>query len=136
MTYNFYLTAANAKRKDSALTGLAAGTLQVQDLAHIDTELTAIVTSDPQGWLDALEGVRRGTSNGLDAQSRENRRSAYEHGGESHLSDLFAAATNRKVQGSGTHPASYFRHPGKRQTESWANLTSLLGSGPVFAISA
>ena len=46
MTYDFYLTTATAKRKDAALTGLAAGTLQVQDLTHTAKKLTAIVTSD------------------------------------------------------------------------------------------
>ncbi len=49
MTYDFYFTTtapAGIKRKNAALTGLAAGTLHVHDLAHTGNELTALVLSD------------------------------------------------------------------------------------------
>ena len=47
------------------------------------------------------------------------------------LSDLFDAVTNKRVRGSGQHPAEYYREMRGwgHQTEAWANLASLAGSG-------
>jgi len=88
--------------------------------------LTALEEGDAQGLLEALEhadhtqsGWRRGPE----------RRATFYKGSEGALSDLFSAATRKKVEGSGSHPASYYRDRGKagQTREAVANLTELLG---------
>ena len=94
MTYDFYLTTANAKRKDSAQTGLAAGTLQVVDLTHTDKELSAIVTSDTKGTRHGYE-VRIGWD-GMTCGCKD-----YEHYGRKHhaaCKHLLAAMLTDQLQ--------------------------------------
>ena len=64
------------------------------------------------------------------AASRAARTRAYWVGTEPMLSDLFDAATNKRISGSGSHSAAYYKsYKGYRQIETWANLTSVEGSG-------
>jgi hypothetical protein len=87
----------------------------------------AVKYQDAQGFLNLLEGQER--SRRLDfAKIRE----SYSQGLLGHLSDLFAAATNKKVEGCGSHSAAYFRRKGNRQTECWANFTALYSDGNPF----
>ncbi len=50
MRYDFYLNAADDKRKQSALIGLESGSLTVEDLTHTDTSLIGIIRSGVHGY--------------------------------------------------------------------------------------
>ena len=49
MHYDYYLSTADKKRKNSAITGLESGSLAVEDLRN-DTDLTAIVRNGDHGY--------------------------------------------------------------------------------------
>ena len=49
MQYDYYLSTADAKRKDAAITGLEAGSLTVEDLSNTG-DLTAIVRNGDHGY--------------------------------------------------------------------------------------
>ena len=86
---------------------------------------------DAQEMLDAMERVHRRDDGRLTMLSKRNRQAAYSVGTEPMLSDLFDAVTNKRVRGSGQHPAEYYRERRRwgHQIEAWANLASLAGSG-------
>lgn len=81
--------------------------------------LSALKYRDAQGLLDTLEvGGKAASCN---------------KGIVGFLSDLFSAATNKKIEGCGSHSASYYKqNPSKRNMECFANLTSLVGEGNPF----
>ena len=43
--------------------------------------------------------------------------------------DLFGALTSRQILGSGQHSTACLARRGNRETEVWANLVSVAGSG-------
>lgn len=100
--------------------------------AGIARLLTAWKRKDAQGLLDALDGARRNPDGSIVRETIANLTQSYWHGSASHVSDLFSAATNKRVEGSGSHTASYYRrNPHFRQAESWANITDLAATGDI-----
>ena len=49
------------------------------------------------------------------------------------ISDLFSAATYKRVEGAGGHTLSYYKQRAGwgRQAECWANICSIAGSGSI-----
>ena len=98
--------------------------------AGLARALVAWRRGDAQELLDALERVERDDWGDPTPPSHVARNAAYRIGTEPLLSDLFDAATNKRISGSGSHAAEYYKsYKGFRQMETWANLTSVEGSG-------
>ena len=97
--------------------------------AGLARALVAWRRGDARELLDALERVERDNWGDLTPPSFAARKGAYEIGSEPMLSDLFDAATNKRIWGSAQHSATYYKHKGARQNETWANLVSVEGSG-------
>ena len=95
--------------------------------AGLARALVAWRRGDAQELLDALERVERDDWGDLTPPSSEALDAAYWIGTEPMLSDLFDAATNKRITGSAWHSAAYYKS--MRQIETWANLTSVEGSG-------
>lgn len=49
-----------------------------------------------------------------------------EYVNEASLSDLFGAVTNKRIEGVFSHKANYFKIPGRRQEEAFANLFDIM----------
>lgn len=92
--------------------------------------LTAWKRGDARGLLDSMEQVLRGENGGLISEKQFR---AYDKGVPGMVSDLFSAASGNKVEGCGRHKPSYYRQRSGwgRQAESWANITSITGTGTV-----
>jgi hypothetical protein len=111
----------------------APGDLQIGNIFRDWWEgrfLLAWKRGDAQGLLDALEQVERGeVGQAISGQGTR----AYNKGVPGIVSDLFSAATNKRVEGCGSHSSGYYRKRASwgRQAECWANLCSVVGSGPV-----
>jgi hypothetical protein len=91
--------------------------------------LTALEERDAQGLLNALEGARFDRTNGRFDHEPGMRYATGSKGSEGALSDLFSAATLKKVEGSGSHSSDYYKARGKpgQTREAAANLNELLG---------
>lgn len=93
----------------------------------------AIRERDAQGLLNLLE-MGSAPSVG-DGPTFKDRIETWHKGHVGNLSDLFSAATKKKVEGCGSHSAAYYRGyggAGKQATECMANLTSMYGDGNPF----
>lgn len=142
-------TAARVAREGDAFleTGFAAIGLNLADVRHAiekhavwegfnDVELrlgrvlTAMTERDAQGLLYALEG--RPPNGKVIDWSRALR--GYNKGVLGKLSDLFSAATLKRVEGHGCHSRQYYKdRPGfGQQVECWANITALAAEGNPF----
>ncbi|HND12312.1 MAG TPA: phage minor head protein [Pseudomonadota bacterium] len=87
---------------------------------------TACEHLDAEGLVRALTGFGNGTAEWLDKRN---------DGLSSALSDLFGSATANVVCGLRTgfgHDNGYYRRSGFKNTECWANLTCIVGSGDLF----
>lgn len=110
----------------------APGDMEVGDVVRDWWEaqfLRAWKRGDAQGLLDSIEQVQRGSA-GQVVGSKGVR--SYNKGVPGMISDLFSAATYKRVEGSGSHSLSYYKQRAGwgRQAECWANICSIAGSGP------
>lgn len=92
--------------------------------------LQAWKRGDALGLIDAIEQVERGEFGQMVAAKGTR---AYNKGLSGMISDLFSAATFKRVEGAGSHTMSYYKQRvgWGRQAECWANLCSVAGSGLV-----
>lgn len=92
--------------------------------------LTAIKEGDAAGLLHALENADLYPGGTWSPKASE-RSKAYYRGAVGELSDLFSAATRRKIEGCAGHSDQYYRDRGKpgQLKEVVANITALVG-GP------
>jgi hypothetical protein len=109
----------------------APGDMAIGDVARDWWEaqfLQAWKRTDAQGLMDAIEQVQRG-SLGQEISGKGIR--AYNKGLPGMVSDLFSAATYKRVEGAGAHKMSYYKQRAGwgRQAECWANICSIAGSG-------
>lgn len=84
--------------------------------------IEAMRLKDAQGFLDAIELVTRGDDGSV---LDEGRKKAWELG-FANISDLFDAATLKRITGSGGHSLVYYKGFGARQTECFANIFDLI----------
>jgi hypothetical protein len=91
--------------------------------------INAIVARDAQGLLNALEGTQIMMSGSWASREWDIALKTAYRGSDVHLSDLFSAATLKKIEGMGAHDLDYYQQNGKsfQMMEVVANITALLG---------